>query len=49
MSELAMNTFRLPENTHLQVVQSATVHGPARIRGVVSATQLERQLGEIVL
>lgn len=35
--------------THLLVVQAATNKGPARIRGVISITQIERQLGRAVL
>jgi len=35
--------------THLLVVQTATSEGPARIRGVISITQIERQLGRAVL
>ncbi len=35
--------------THLLVVQAATEKGPARIRGVISITQIERQLGRAVL
>lgn len=30
---------------HLLVAESSTPHGPARIRGVISHTQVERQLG----
>jgi CBS-domain-containing membrane protein len=32
--------------THLLVVQAAKKEGPARIRGVISATQLQRQLAD---
>lgn len=35
--------------THLLVVQAATSKGPARIRGVISITQIERQLGRALL
>ncbi len=35
--------------THLLVVQASTSKGPARIRGVISITQIERQLGRAVL
>lgn len=42
-------TFKQVGRTHLLVVQSATQHGPARIRGVISMTQIERQLGRAVL
>ena len=41
-------TFRKFGRKHLLVVQGATEHGPARIRGVLSLTQLERQLGHSV-
>jgi CBS domain-containing protein len=44
-----ISTFKRVNHTHLLVVQSATVHGPARIRGVISITQVERQLGHAVL
>jgi CBS-domain-containing membrane protein len=44
-----INTFKRVGRTHLLVVQSATVKGPARIRGVISITQVERQLGRSVL
>ena len=37
-------TFKL-KHSHLVVVQAATQQDPARIRGVISLTQLERQLG----
>lgn len=42
-------TFRQVGHTHLLVVQAATLQGPARIRGVISVTQVERQLGQAVL
>jgi len=35
--------------THLLVVQAATAKGPARIRGVISITQIERQLGRALI
>lgn len=38
-------TFKKLKHSHLLVVQAATPQGPARIRGVISLTQLERQLG----
>ena len=38
-------TFKKVGHTHLLVVQVATPQGPARIRGVISLTQIERQLG----
>lgn len=38
-------TFKKLKHSHLLVVQAATAQGPARIRGVISLTQLERQLG----
>jgi CBS domain-containing protein len=44
-----ISTFKRVGRTHLLVVQSATVKGPARIRGVISITQVERQLGRAVL
>jgi CBS-domain-containing membrane protein len=42
-------TFKKLARSHLLVVQAATKQGPARIRGVVSLTQLERQLGRAVM
>jgi CBS domain-containing protein len=42
-------TFKKVGHTHLLVVQAATKQGPARIRGVISITQIERQLGRAVL
>ncbi len=39
-----VTTFEILKCTHLLVVQAAKEQGPARIRGVISATQLERQL-----
>jgi CBS-domain-containing membrane protein len=42
-------TFEKLNRRHLVVVQAATRQGPARIRGVVSLTRLERQLGRNVL
>ena len=42
-------TFKKIGHTHLLVVQAATEKGPARIRGVISITQIERQLGRAVL
>jgi CBS-domain-containing membrane protein len=44
-----IDTFKRVPHTHLLVVQSATTEGPARIRGVISITQIERQLGHSVL
>jgi len=40
-----VETFRKVGRNHLLVVQSATPQSPPRIRGVLSRTQLERQLG----
>ena len=37
-------TFAKLKCTHILVVQAAKIQGPARIRGVISLTQLERQL-----
>jgi hypothetical protein len=37
-------TFAQLKCTHILVVQAAKIQGPARIRGVISLTQLERQL-----
>jgi CBS-domain-containing membrane protein len=37
-------TFAKLKCTHILVVQVAKIQGPARIRGVISQTQLERQL-----
>lgn len=42
-------TFKKLKRSHLLVVQTASAQGPARIRGVISLTQLERQLGRPVL
>jgi CBS-domain-containing membrane protein len=42
-------TFKKVGNTHLLVVQAATSKGSARIRGVISITQVERQLGRAIL
>jgi CBS-domain-containing membrane protein len=42
-------TFEKLKCTHLLVVQRARAEGPARIRGVVSVTQLERQLAKSIL
>jgi CBS domain-containing protein len=42
-------TFQKFGRKHLLVVQNATVTSPARIRGVISLTQLERQLGKTVV
>lgn len=42
-------TFKKLKCSHLLVVQAATKSGPARIRGVISLTQVERQLGEMIL
>jgi CBS domain-containing protein len=44
-----ITVFKKVGQTHLLVVQSATSKGPARIRGVISITQLERQLGRAVI
>jgi CBS-domain-containing membrane protein len=37
-------TFAKLKCTHILVVQAAKIQGPARIRGVISQSQLERQL-----
>jgi CBS domain-containing protein len=42
-------TFEKLKCTHVLVVQSAKLAGPARIRGVISVTQVERQLGKSIL
>lgn len=42
-------TFKKLQRSHLLVVQAASGQGAARIRGVVSLTQLERQLGRAVI
>lgn len=42
-------TFRKLRHSHLLVVQAASSQGAARIRGVISLTQLERQLGRPVM
>jgi CBS-domain-containing membrane protein len=39
-----VTTFAKLKCTHILVVQAAKIQGPARIRGVISQTQLERQL-----
>lgn len=44
-----IETFKKVGHTHLLVVQAATAGGPARIRGVISVTQIERQLGQAIL
>jgi CBS domain-containing protein len=41
--------FKKVGHTHFLVVQAATAQGPARIRGVISITQVERQMGQAVL
>ncbi len=41
-------TFKQTGRSHLLVVQAASVQGPARIRGLISRTQLERQLGSSI-
>jgi CBS-domain-containing membrane protein len=41
-------TFKKFGRKHLLVVQGATAQAPARIRGVISLTQLERQLGQTI-
>jgi len=40
-------TFKKLKSTHILVVQSAKREGPARIRGVFSLTQMERQLAGV--
>jgi CBS domain-containing protein len=42
-------TFKKIGRSHLLVVQAATREGPARIRGVISMTQVERQLGRALV
>lgn len=42
-------TFKKFGRSHLLVVQGATRDTPARIRGVLSLTQLERQLGRTIM
>jgi hypothetical protein len=42
-------TFKKSGPTHLLVIQAATAQGSARIRGVISLTQIERQLGRSIL
>lgn len=39
-----VTTFAKLKCTHLLVVQASTLQGPARLRGVISQTQMERQL-----
>jgi CBS-domain-containing membrane protein len=41
-------TFKKVGHSHMLVVQSANESGSARIRGVISITQLERQLGRSI-
>lgn len=41
-------TFKQVKQSHLLVVQPANHYGPARIRGLISLTQLERQLGRSI-
>ena len=43
-----ITAFKKVGHTHFLVVQAATEQGPARIRGVISITQVERQLGRAV-
>ena len=40
--------FKKVGHTHFLVVQAATTQGPARIRGVISITQVKRQMGQAV-
>ncbi len=47
--EQVIATFQKFGRKHLLVVQNATVTSPARIRGVISLTQVERQLGKTVV
>jgi CBS domain-containing protein len=42
-------TLKKVGRTHLLVVQAATGQGAARIRGVISLTQVERQLGRALV
>ena len=42
-------TFEKLKCTHLLVVQRARVEGPARIRGVISVTQVARQLAKSMM
>lgn len=42
-------TLHKTGRSHLLVVQGPTAQGPARIRGVISLTQVERQLGHPLL
>jgi CBS domain-containing protein len=42
-------TFKKIGRSHLLVVQAATKQGAARIRGVISLTQIERQLGRTLV
>jgi CBS domain-containing protein len=42
-------TFEKLKCTHLLVVQRARAEGPPRIRGVISITQVERQLAQNIL
>lgn len=42
-------TLNRTGRTHLLVVQAANAQGPARIRGVISLTQVERQLGHSLI
>jgi CBS-domain-containing membrane protein len=39
-----MATFKKLKCTHIVVVQAAKIQGPARIRGLISQTQMDRQL-----
>jgi CBS-domain-containing membrane protein len=47
--ERVISTFKKFGRHHLLVVQAATKESAARIRGVLSVTQLERQLGQAIL
>lgn len=42
-------TLNRTGHTHLLVIQAANAQGPARIRGVISLTQVERQLAHSLI
>ena len=44
----AVATFQRLGRNHLLVVEAASAQGPARVRGVISRSQVERQLGRAI-
>jgi hypothetical protein len=41
-----MSTFSKTGHLHLLVLEAASLEAPARIRGLISKTQIQRQLGQ---